>query len=111
MKMRNTRILFTCFLFISIFTCSCSSKPPLHESLNGSWKNDMMTVTFDFNKGVYTGVVLGQPFSHKLALISEQANVVVFKSDESQIVCQFQSNGSIMLTKEGGIPLVFTRVE
>jgi hypothetical protein len=53
---------------------------------------------------------MGETFNNKLTLVSEEANVVIFKSNENKIVCQFQENGGIMLTKEGGIPIILTRV-
>jgi hypothetical protein len=72
-----------------------------------------MTVTFDWENGTYSGVGLGELFNRKLILVSEDANtnVVVFKSDESTIVCQFLPDGSIVLRKqiEGGIPVILTR--
>jgi hypothetical protein len=97
-------------LLLTLTGCGNSAKASLHETLNGSWENDIMTVTFDFDKGTYSGVALGQTFSTKLSLVSEEANLVVFKSNENKIVCQFQNNGSIMLTKEGGIPIILNRV-
>ncbi|WP_180146325.1 hypothetical protein [Desulfoluna butyratoxydans] len=69
-----------------------------------------MTVKFDFDKGIYSGVGLGQSFSHKLSIVNEEANIVIFKSDDAKIVCQIQDNGSIILTKEGGIPLLFEKI-
>ncbi len=83
----------------------------LHEKLNGTWQSDIMTVTFDFNGGTYSGVAMGEEFSKKLTLVSEEANIVVFKSDDAKVVCQFQNDGSIMLTKEGGIPVTLTPVK
>lgn len=68
-----------------------------------------MTVTFDFEKGVYSGVAFGQPFSKRLSLVSEQVNVVVFRSGDTTITCQIQGDGAILLTKEGGIPVLLKR--
>jgi hypothetical protein len=112
MNQSNKRITAVVILIASllIFSACGNSAKPLHESLNGSWKNDIMTVTFNFDKGIYSGVAMGETFNNKLTLVSEEANVVIFKSNENKIVCQFQENGGIMLTKEGGIPIILTRV-
>jgi len=71
-----------------------------------------MTVTIDFPSHKYAGVIMGEQFSHYLELVNENANVVVFKESDATIVCQFQDDGGIMLTKqgnEGGIPLLLHR--
>jgi hypothetical protein len=68
-----------------------------------------MTAEIDFDQETYTGIAMGKPFSHKLTLIKEYANIVIFKSDDSTITAQLQENGNVMLTKEGGIPLIFKR--
>ena len=71
-----------------------------------------MTVTIDFPGHKYSGVAMGQQFSHSLDLVSENANVVVFKDSDATIVCQIQDDGGIMLTKqgaEGGIPIILHR--
>jgi len=88
---------------------------PLHTKLNGIWQNDLMTVTIDFEEGVYSGVALGKKFFRPLVLVREYANIVIFKTINpdktfNTITCQIQNDGSILLTKEGGIPLIFKRV-
>jgi hypothetical protein len=102
------RLLSLCLVVI-LLQISCSKTPGPHERLNGTWQSDLMTVTIDFAGGRYSGVAFGQPFSKRLTLVSEYANVVTFKSDETAIVCQIQSDDRILLTKEGGIPVLFTR--
>jgi len=104
-------IILSFVLLLTITSCGSSAKVAPHENLNGSWKNNIMTVTFDFDKGSYSGAAMGQTFNTKLTLVSEEANLVIFKSNENKIVCQFQDNGSIMLTKEGGIPIILNRVK
>lgn len=98
-------------LLLTLTGCSNSAKDSIHETLNGNWENNIMTVTFDFDKGTYSGAAMGQTFTTELSLVSEEANLVVFKSNENKIVCQFQDDGSIMLTKEGGIPIILNRVK
>ena len=39
---------------------------PLHTQLNGTWQNDLMTVSIDFEEGVYSGVALGKEFFRPL---------------------------------------------
>jgi hypothetical protein len=96
-----------------VWLCCCSQKPSLHDRLNGTWQSDLMTVTIDFNKGVYSGVAMGQTFSEGLKLLSENANLVTFLAGkDATIMVQMQQDGSIMLTKEGpegGIPIILKR--
>jgi hypothetical protein len=54
---------------------------------------------------------MGQPFEHKLTFVKEMANVVYFKSDETVIIAQLQDNGDLMLTKQGGIPMMVKRAK
>jgi hypothetical protein len=99
--------------------CSCAPKPAPapHDLLNGTWQSNIMTVTIDFNHGTFAGVAMGQPFSLRMKLISEQGNVVTFRTGKvSTEIAQIQDDGSVMLTKEvtkddpdGGIPLVLKR--
>lgn len=83
----------------------------LHEKLNGTWTSNTMTVVFDFDAGTYRGAALRERFSKKLTLVEEYANIVVFRSDGTEVVCQFQGDGKIMLTKKGGIPVLLKRNE
>lgn len=90
----------------------CSHRSALHDRLNGTWQNDIFTATFDFPGQTYSGVAMGREFSEKLDLISEKGNVVVFRGATQTFVCQFQEDGTIMLTKEGedgGIPFILKR--
>lgn len=82
----------------------------LYKKLDGTWVSDVFTVQIDTAAGVYAGVVMGQPFERKMTFVKEMANVVIFKADDNQIVAQFQDDGSLMLTKEGGIPALVKRM-
>ena len=99
-------IIITLFVVIGMLM-GCSDSP--HQKINGTWTNAIMTVTIDFEKNIYSGVALGKSFKNKLSLVSENANIVVFKSNNSKITCQIQDDDNIMLTKEGGIPIVLKR--
>jgi hypothetical protein len=100
------------FLFIAMAVCGCMRGSAPHDRLNGKWVSDAMQVTLDFPKGTYEGVDEGEHFSHHLSLVSEHGNVVVFKSDDAVIVCQLQSDGTVILNKpgpHGGIPFILHR--
>ncbi len=96
-------------LLVTLVLAGCTHAPALHDRLNGTWTSNIMTVTFDFPHHRYSGVIMGEQFSHHLDLISENPNIVVFKESDATVVCQFQDDGDIMITKqgsEGGIPLI-----
>ena len=71
--------------------CSHGSSP--HDRLNGTWTSDIMTITIDFPAHKYSGVAMGEPFSHYLDLVSENANVVVFKESDATVTSQ--AHGSV----------------
>lgn len=101
-------------LAIAFLLIGCSHGSSPHDRLNGTWTSDIMTITIDFPAHKYSGVAMGEPFSHYLDLVSENANVVVFKESDATIVCQIQDDGSIMITKqgsEGGIPMILHRAK
>ena len=95
-------------LFCLFFAVACSSSDPA-DTLNGSWQSDMMNVTIDLKKGTYEGVVLGKTFNKKVKVVSSTPNAVVLDVDGNQITAQIQSEDNIILTKEKGIPVSFTR--
>ncbi|MGK0291450.1 MAG: hypothetical protein ACI86H_002918 [bacterium] len=107
---RNS-IITGILLLLTLLVGGCDSKKNIHNQLNGSWTNPIMVIKIDFDKGTYSGTALGSKFSKKLTLVSEKGSTVVFKSGESKIICLIQKDGSIILTKEGGIPIPFTRVK
>lgn len=98
-------------LILIFFMFACSGEKKAHEKLNGTWESKVMTVSFDFSKEKYSGISLGQAFDKKLTLVSEQGNAVVFKSNDTQITAQIQEDGSVILMKEGGIPIVLKRAK
>ncbi|MGB8414419.1 MAG: hypothetical protein WCE23_16510 [Candidatus Binatus sp.] len=112
MKAKQVVQLAAAIAFL-LMGCSHGSSSP-HDRLNGTWTSNIMTVTIDFPAHKYSGVAMGEQFSHYLDLVSENANVVVFKESDATIVCQIQDDGSIMITKqgsEGGIPLILHRAK
>jgi len=95
-----------------LLLCACGSAP--HDKLNGTWTSDIMTVTIDFPNHKYTGSGFGHNWSHYLELVSEKGNVIQFKESDAVVMCQLESDGTMILTKEGsegGIPLVMHRVK
>lgn len=66
-------------------------------ALAGTWSSGLMIVTFNWNAGTYSGVMLGEPFSKNLEFISETENEVVFETDGSRLVGQFQADGEVKL--------------
>lgn len=82
----------------------------LYKKLDGTWASDIFSVQIDTAAGVYAGVAMGQPFERKMTFVKEMANVVIFKADDNQIVAQFQGDGNLMLTKDGGIPMLVKRM-
>lgn len=104
------RTMIAAVAFVLV-TASVALAAGLHEKLNGVWVSDLMTVEIDFAKGTYSGVAMGNTFDQDLSLVKEFANVVIFKSNGNQITAQFQENGSVMLTKEGGFPAILKRAK
>jgi hypothetical protein len=102
--------LFVLVIAIALIACARDSAP--HDRLNGRWVNDSMQVTFDFPKGTYNGVDEGEHFSHHLSLVSEHGDTVVLRSDDAVLICQLQSDGTVILNKpgpQGGIPFILHR--
>lgn len=73
----------------------------LKEELEGTWSAGFMTVTFNWEAGTYSGVMLGEPFSKTLEFISETGNEIVFKADGSLMVGRFESDGEVRVTEDG----------
>ncbi|WP_111745599.1 hypothetical protein [Salinisphaera orenii] len=98
-----------CALLVAASHASLAAKSP-HERLSGTWTSDLMTVDIDFAAHDYKGVAMGQTFDHRLTLVRENPQYVVFKTDGNTIVAQFQKGGKIMLTKQpDGIPVLLER--
>ncbi|MBD1868693.1 hypothetical protein [Leptolyngbya sp. FACHB-671] len=58
-----------------------------------------MTITFNWEAGTYSGVMLDEPFSKTLEFVSETGNEIVFKADGSLMVGRFDPNGEVRLTE------------
>lgn len=77
------------------------SDTPLYQQLEGTWSSDIMTVTFSWEQGVYSGVLLDQPFTKSLEFVREQENAVVFRASGSEMICEFRADGAIALMMRG----------
>jgi hypothetical protein len=73
----------------------------LKEALEGTWSAGFMTITFNWDAGTYSGVMLGEPFSKTLEFVSETENEIIFKTNGSRIVGQFEANGEVRLIQDG----------
>jgi hypothetical protein len=73
----------------------------LKEELEGTWSAGFMTITFNWDAGTYSGVMLDEPFSKNLEFVSETGNEIVFKADGSLMVGRFDPNGEVRLTENG----------
>jgi hypothetical protein len=104
------KIIFLTAMTLILINCGSASKLT-HKKLNGTWKNNIMTVSIDFNKRTYKGVALGKEFNRKLKLVKEEPDTVFFTTDGTKIVCQINDDNNIILTKEGGIPVAFKRLK
>ena len=71
-----------------------------HKKLDGTWVNEYQEITFDFYKGTFKGKVQGKSVSQNLTLVKEIANVVVFKTGSSEVVCHFINDDEIYLSKK-----------
>ena len=81
------------------------------QLLHGSWKSDLFTVSIDKGAKTYQGISLGERFSHTFEVIEARANYMVLKLSKGSIItAQFQTDGSLLLTKQGGMPITVVRV-
>lgn len=98
------------FSLLTVGAAFADSKPS--DKLNGTWTNDLMTVTIDVANGLYTGILLGAPVDNRFKVIKEEPEYVLLEMTNAtttyKVVVQFQSNGDILMTKEGGIPTILS---
>lgn len=83
-------------------------------AMNGTWVSPFSTFTIDWTAGTYKGVSVGDPLEATIELVSEDANLVTYKSSSGSVfVAQIGADGKTMvITKQGGgLPLVFTRTK
>lgn len=87
-------------------------KEPLYKKLNGSWANKQygFNVTINTGAGTYSGVEMGEKFNEQIRIDSTQGNVIFFKVNDKNIVCQYINDSDIVLSKEGGIAVEMKKV-
>ncbi|NJL38015.1 MAG: hypothetical protein HC899_15720 [Leptolyngbyaceae cyanobacterium SM1_4_3] len=73
----------------------------LKQELEGTWSAGFMTITFNWDAGTYSGVMLGEPFSKTLEFVSETDNEIVFEAGGSRMVGRFRADGKVSLTESG----------
>ena len=106
---------------IALFIVGCVGyvQPSRYAELDGTWFNEgmPMTVVIDTEAGIYSGTALGSTRISQMTLLEsgEDTLRIGMKSErgDGTLFCQFLVDGRILLRKEveGGIPLVFERVD
>jgi hypothetical protein len=82
----------------------------LQEKLKGTWSSGFITVTFNWDAGTYSGVMLDQPFSKTLEFVSETDSEIVFETNGSRMVGRFEADGEIRVTEiDSSTSLLFKR--
>ena len=81
------------------------------DQLKGQWRNNIMSVTIDLEKGTYSGAAMGNTFSKKVKVIEETADFVKFDAEGAIITGQVSGKNAILLTKQGGIPQRLERAQ
>jgi lysophospholipid acyltransferase (LPLAT)-like uncharacterized protein len=51
---------------------------------------------------------MGEKKTRPLKIVEERGNSLIFQTDEWKATVQTQDDGAILLTREGGIPLLLT---
>jgi hypothetical protein len=103
---RLALILLTC---LSVPLAGCGGHAVPSHDLDGTWQSRVITVTMNFEQQTYQAVFLGDTHLRKLTFLSEEGNVVRFKIDDINVTCQILEDGSIVLTRENGIPVRLVR--
>ena len=97
-------------VFALLLIPALAAAGPLADKLTGTWVNDISTLEIDVAKKQFGGVSLGSEFSHSnLEILSEKANYLKITAGGNAYVIQFQGDGAIMVTRQGGIPLIYQR--
>lgn len=95
-----------------VLVVACGT-PSASERINGTWHNDLVTVTLDFENKTYEGVIMGNTYERSIEVVKEQGNAVVFLStgegNPVQMTAQLRDDDSLLLTAEGEPPMVLTR--
>jgi len=110
-------ILLVVILALSAFGCEgtkaekgVAGASDCAERQNGTWQGGPMTVTYDFNAGKTTALVLRKEETKKLELQKCSADEAVILSGDKQILIQFKDADHIALSAAGKIPVQMTRM-
>lgn len=106
--MKRPVLLLVILLSLTMIQCA-GHQVPKHD-LNGTWYSRVLTVKMNFDQETYEAVFLGDTHSRKLTLLSEVGNTVQFRIDDINVTCEILDDGSIVLTRENGIPVRLVRI-
>jgi len=107
------------FITMSMTACGDYVQSGRYAELDGTWFNEgvPMTVVIDTETDTYSGTALGSTRISQMTLLEWGEDTLRIKMESERgdgiLFCQFLVDGRILLRKEveGGIPLVFERIE
>ena len=107
------------FITTAVTACGGYAQSGRYTELDGMWLNtDLpMTVVVDTQAGTYSGTVLGSTRMSQMTLLEWGEDTLRIKIENDRgggiLFCRFFDDGRILLRKEieGGIPLIFQRVD
>lgn len=102
------RLIVASVFMVLLFICNASAGTP-GEYLNGKWLSPAMVAEFDVEGGTYIVTAMGKTTTQKLEIVSDDGKTIIFKSDGKTIIAKKNSDGSITMAKEGGIPVMLKR--
>ena len=95
-------------LFFILSTVTAFAADQLGPKLNGTWTNEIMTVTIDVDRGTYTGVERGVPFNNKIKIIDDGQVYVIYEMTSLQGTSQVYAqilDGNLIETRTAGSPM------
>jgi hypothetical protein len=92
----------------ALVLCGCGGSR-LHQTLEGTWYGEFMTVTFDFKRASFSGVVGGERFNHKMEIVAEETDFLVLAVNGNKIGFCVLENGLLMMQASDESPIFFTR--
>ena len=104
--MKYSGLIF-CLLFI-LSASTAFADGPLGPKLNGTWANEIMTVTIDVDRGTYTGIEQGIPFKNKIRIIDDGQVYVIYEMTSVQGTSQVYAqivDGNLIETRKPGYPM------
>lgn len=91
---------------------ACGGAAAPSQRLNGTWRNELVTMQFDFSAGAFTvAAVRGPVVNSKLELVRESGNTVVFLVDGRTLTAQLIGDDVMAVAEEGKAQQQLTRVK